>query len=264
MEEKKLKKLILLKEEPSLAIFDELEEIQENLEPIKESLVGIDFIKGEPGENGKDGKDGKDGYTPIKGIDYFDGKDGRDGKDGKDGYTPIKGKDYFDGKDGKDGRDGLDGLKGEKGDKPRHKWEGTKLRFENPDGKWGQAVDLKGETGRAFIGYGGGGSNVRVKNDGTLISDNPVKFLNFKGTGLDSISNDGNGQVTITVNDSQDLSGYLKLDQSTPQTTIGRFNFPNLAVDTDTIYTKDGNVGIGTTAPNQQLEITKNFRLPAT
>lgn len=25
---------------------------------------------------------GKDGYTPIKGVDYFDGKDGKDGKDG--------------------------------------------------------------------------------------------------------------------------------------------------------------------------------------
>lgn len=38
------------------------------------------------------GIDGKDGYTPIKGIDYFDGKDGTDGIDGK---TPVKGIDYF-------------------------------------------------------------------------------------------------------------------------------------------------------------------------
>lgn len=49
---------------------------------------------------GLDGKDGKDGYTPIKGVDYFDGEDGAPGKDG---YTPIKGIDYFDGEDGKDG-----------------------------------------------------------------------------------------------------------------------------------------------------------------
>lgn len=46
------------------------------------------YIQGPPGE---------DGYTPIKGVDYFDGKDG---KDGKDGYTPQKGIDYVDGKDG--------------------------------------------------------------------------------------------------------------------------------------------------------------------
>lgn len=38
------------------------------------------------------GIDGKDGYTPVKGVDYFDGKDGANGKDG---YTPQKGIDYF-------------------------------------------------------------------------------------------------------------------------------------------------------------------------
>lgn len=38
---------------------------------------------------------GKDGYTPVKGVDYFDGKDGKDGAAGKDGYTPIKGVDYW-------------------------------------------------------------------------------------------------------------------------------------------------------------------------
>lgn len=45
------------------------------------------------------GADGKDGYTPIKGIDYFDGENGKDGLNGVDGYTPVKGVDYFDGKD---------------------------------------------------------------------------------------------------------------------------------------------------------------------
>lgn len=34
---------------------------------------------------------GDPGYTPVKGVDYFDGKDG---------YTPIKGVDYHDGIDG--------------------------------------------------------------------------------------------------------------------------------------------------------------------
>lgn len=66
--------------------------------------------KGDRGEQGIQGANGKDGYTPVKGIDYFDGKDGakgdkgdkgedgangKDGKDGADGYTPIKGTDYF-------------------------------------------------------------------------------------------------------------------------------------------------------------------------
>lgn len=54
---------------------------------------------------GPQGEPGKDGYTPIKGVDYFDGKDGKNGTNGKDGYTPVKGKDYFDGAPGKDGKD---------------------------------------------------------------------------------------------------------------------------------------------------------------
>jgi hypothetical protein len=74
-------------------------------------IKGIDYFDGAPGApgkdgtNGKDGKDGtngKDGYTPVKGVDYFDGEPGQDG------YTPVKGVDYFDGKDGKDGVDGKD------------------------------------------------------------------------------------------------------------------------------------------------------------
>ena len=87
-------------------------------------------IKGQAGKDGKDGytpvkgvdyfdgQSGKDGYTPVKGVDYFDGqdgqpgKDGATGKDGKDGYTPVKGVDYFDGKDGQPGKDGKTPVKG--------------------------------------------------------------------------------------------------------------------------------------------------------
>ena len=41
------------------------------------------------GADGKDGKDGQDGYTPVKGVDYFDGKDGADGQPGKDGQDYV-------------------------------------------------------------------------------------------------------------------------------------------------------------------------------
>jgi hypothetical protein len=39
---------------------------------------------------------------------------------------------------------GPEGPPGPKGDKPDHKWDGTKLRFEKPDGEWGEEVDLRG------------------------------------------------------------------------------------------------------------------------
>ena len=58
------------------------------------------------------GDKGDPGYTPIKGVDYFDGKDGAPGRDGKDGYTPIKGVDYFDGEPGPMGPEGKPGKDG--------------------------------------------------------------------------------------------------------------------------------------------------------
>lgn len=45
--------------------------------------------------------EGQDGYTPVKGVDYFDGAPGQDG------YTPVKGVDYFDGTPGQNGDDGI-------------------------------------------------------------------------------------------------------------------------------------------------------------
>lgn len=54
----------------------------------------------------------KDGYTPVKGIDYFDGQS-VPGNTGASGYTPVLGKDYFNGKTpekGVDYNDGVDGM----------------------------------------------------------------------------------------------------------------------------------------------------------
>ena len=92
--------------------------------------------RGEKGETGATGPAGKDGYTPIKGVDYFDGAKGdkgdkgdtgpkgdkgdtgAQGPAGKDGYTPVKGVDYFDGEPGKDGKDGTNGRDGIDGRTP--------------------------------------------------------------------------------------------------------------------------------------------------
>lgn len=57
---------------------------------------------------------------------------------------------------------GADGKKGDKGDTgpmPGHEWQGTKLRFEKPDGGWGELVELRGPKGaRGDRGPGGQGS----------------------------------------------------------------------------------------------------------
>lgn len=75
-----------------------------------EQLASLKGDKGDKGDNGIDGKDGVDGYTPVKGVDYFDGVNGKSayqiavdngfigteaewlaslrGADGKDGMQP--------------------------------------------------------------------------------------------------------------------------------------------------------------------------------
>ena len=82
---------------------------------VDDAIAVIELTPGPAGPTGAPGPKGEDGYTPVKGVDYFDGapgepgKDGAPGKDGKDGYTPVKGVDYFDGRDGADGAPGADG-----------------------------------------------------------------------------------------------------------------------------------------------------------
>lgn len=42
---------------------------------------------------------------------------------------------------------GGEGQKGDTGPMPAHEWSGTSLRFQRPNGSWGERVDLKGEPG---------------------------------------------------------------------------------------------------------------------
>ena len=51
------------------------------------------------------------------------------------------------GERGEAGQNGLNGATGQTGLKPKHRWAGTKLQFELPDGSWGTLVDLRGQDG---------------------------------------------------------------------------------------------------------------------
>lgn len=57
------------------------------------------------------------------------------------------------------GEQGEKGDKGDPGPAPEHEWQGTKLRFKKPDGKWGKYTDLKGEKGQ-------GGGTVIMQSGG--------------------------------------------------------------------------------------------------
>lgn len=81
-----------------------------------------DELKGDKGDKGERGEAG---YTPIKGVDYFDGNNGSDGKSAyriavdngfigseADWLESLKGSNGADGRDGLDGKDGKDGIDG--------------------------------------------------------------------------------------------------------------------------------------------------------
>ena len=75
------------------------------------------------------------------------------------------------GEAGSPGSNGKDGAPGRDGQPPAHEWQGTKLRFRQPNGKWGKFTDLKGDTGepgkdRKTIIVRGGGSSIGTPKPG--------------------------------------------------------------------------------------------------
>jgi hypothetical protein len=130
---------------------------------------------GRDGVDGKDGRDGERGYQGIRGERGPAGRDGIDGQDGKDGEQ---------GPPGRDGAPGRDGKDGERGPMPDHEWDGTRLRFQKPDGEWGQLVDLKGPKGsrgdQGPSGGGGAGVGAYIPKGGTagqvLVKTGPLNY----------------------------------------------------------------------------------------
>lgn len=108
---RKIERLERFNKADNLASFEELVDLNENLEDLIESTKGVDLtnVKNVKGDRGDDG------YTPKKGVDYFTDKEiqavkkeatpvkGKDYNDGEPGYTPKKGVDYFDGLDADEG-----------------------------------------------------------------------------------------------------------------------------------------------------------------
>lgn len=67
-------------------------------------------------------------------------------------------------------QEGPRGLRGYKGDIPKHKWEGTtQVRFENPDGTWGDLVDLNPQA-------------IQLKQEKFITAEEQDTFTLTKGT----------------------------------------------------------------------------------
>ena len=95
--------------------------------------------------------DGKDGYTPVKGIDYFDGNNGVSVTHEWEGtvlkVTSASGTTSADlkGETGPQGPKGETGAKGADGTPATHRWSGTTLYITSASGT--SSANLKGEKG---------------------------------------------------------------------------------------------------------------------
>ena len=180
--------------------------IDKKLDTIKEEIVN-EVVSQFP-----EVKDGEDGYTPIKGVDYFDGEPGKDGESiigspGKDGKDGENGK-SIEGPPGKDGTSGKDGIN----PNPKEVIEEIKVLKGKEAIEFGNAVgpmiDIsKVKNADTFIfnknkykieelmrGGGGGGSDLEIDEDGIKI-DEKVKKINFIG-GF-TITDISAGSVTV-------------------------------------------------------------------
>jgi uncharacterized repeat protein (TIGR02543 family) len=118
--------------------------------------VGPQGPQGDKGDAGPQGPEGPQGPQGLEGCEGPqgpvgppgpEGPQGEKGDKGDPGPQGLKGDQGDPGPQGEKGDKGDSGPQGPKGDTPAHKWDGTKLSFQNPDGTWGPAVDLQGPAG---------------------------------------------------------------------------------------------------------------------
>ena len=142
-----LKKKRRLKVDPVAVLIEEVEELKKKLEKPPEyelELNGSDFgyLKGDKGDKGGTGNIGKIG---SKGDTGDSGQRGEAGERGVKGNVGRTGKQGLKGVQGQFGETGHNGLNGKP---PKHEIAYNRIRFENPDGTWGEWLDIEKRDGK--------------------------------------------------------------------------------------------------------------------
>lgn len=122
-----------------------------------QGLKGDKGDKGDRGEIGPRGllgpigERGPQGLKGDKGEQGPEGPQGPRGLIGPQGEPGLRGEKGDPGPRGPQGEIGPKGEKGEQGKPPEHQIKDSKIRFKNPDGKWGEWISLEG-TGLGYLG----------------------------------------------------------------------------------------------------------------
>ena len=105
-------------------------------------LGGSRGLQGEQGLTGASGSAGPQGLQGEQGLTGASGSAGPQGLQGEQGLTGASGSAGPQGLQGEQGIQGLTGASGSTGLAAAHEWSGTEIRFQNPDGSWGDYTDL--------------------------------------------------------------------------------------------------------------------------
>ena len=111
------------------------------------------------------------------------------------GPQGVNGRDGVDGRDGRDGQQGRDGMMGPM---PNHRWVGTALSFQNPDGTFDDPVDLRG-----MDGTDGGSGSTTFTGQAKTVNYRQITVASFRIKANDLISGLNifgvlfNGEVTV-------------------------------------------------------------------
>lgn len=245
----KIVKLAKYKQDKDFAIFSELLDISEELkkkseeESVGEVEIEIDkssLIKGDTGPEGPMGPQGPQGETVV-GPEGPQGPVGPEGPMGPEGPIGPKGETIV----------GPQGPQGLKGDKPKHRWVGTTIQFENPDGTWGRAVDLKGKDGELvqFLHRGGGVNTLTAGTNITITSDGNGGYTISANAGLNAsiekvVAVASGSDVTIDLTQlANTYTAVLLVTRQgqaiTPGAKVGDFSSWEKSGDTITIYNAD-------------------------
>ena len=152
---------------------------------IEDDSLNVIVQIAESGPRGDKGDQGKDGYTPIKGIDYFDGEQGIPGIDGKNLEFVWNGTQLGIRQEGQSNYTYVN-LKGDKGDTGsigatgksiEFTWSGTQLGVRQEGQTTYQYIDLKGD-----VGHKGEKGDTGEKGDPFVYDDfTPTQLEGLKG-----------------------------------------------------------------------------------
>ena len=233
-------------------MFDELKKV--TFTEVPEALVALtrkvvaDVInlgdyRGRRGRKGNVGDQGIPGET-IEGPQGPAGESivGRIGPTGPAGETiegppGARGKRGYKGLVGRAGELGTPGPAGPPGPIPRQKWDGTRLAFEGPDGKFRRSVELKGPGG------GRGGASVKDTYGSITLNGTNLEFKKLGAMGPDTtvdLSSLGGGGEVSQAQRVDEVGAVMYIGTAVPGTiesaalwAIKRLTFVTTGADTD-------------------------------